>query len=376
MNLPSKKIDRNPTLSIIIVNWNGRRYLESCLGSLKELFYPKNKIKIILVDNGSTDDSITWTNQNFPSVRILQNKTNLGFAKANNIGIIEALKDPNIKYLITLNNDTEVDKNWLKNLVNFMEKNKTVGIAVGKMLQNYHRDMIDSAGDFFSRNTYRVVNRGSNEKDIGQYNLAMEVLSACAAASIFRRKTLEEVRVDNEFFDEDFISYIEDVDLNIRARLKNWMCFYVPDAIVYHVGSGTSSKVSKGYKEYLSRRNRILFAIKNFPARYAFILILRYIIPTYKGLVFYLIKRIESRPKKSLTHYLGKTPLYFRQTVSYLSSNSDLSIIEVFLIQISALYGALKLLPRILRKRTVIQKGRKIKKAKIKSWFDKLAISQ
>lgn len=372
-----KNILKYPSVAIVIVNWNGERYLKHCLSSLKTVDYPKKKVKVILVDNGSTDSSVSWTIKTFPKTTIIRNKKNLGFAKANNIGITVALKDKKVKYIVTLNNDTEVDKGWLKSLVCFMEKNNKVGIAVGKILQFNNRNKIDSTGDFLFKENLRVINRGYNEYDQGQYNSHIEIFSACAAASIFRRKTLEEIQINKEFFDEDFLSYIEDIDLNIRARLRNWLCFYVPNAIIYHIGSATSSKMSREYKEYLSRRNRILFAIKNFPIKYMLLLVIRYSFPSYRGIMFYLkiklgnilTRRIKYRLKKGIKFHLKQG---FRTYIK--SNNNNLSVLEVSIVHIRALYGSLKLLPKIIKKRGSIQNIKNVSNQEIERWFKEFAI--
>lgn len=372
-----KNILKYPSVAIIIVNWNGKKYLKDCLSSLQELLYPKQKLKIILVDNGSSDGSVSWVKKKYPKTIIIQNNENLGFAKANNIGISFALSKKEASYIVTLNNDTRVDQYWLKYLVDFMEKNKKVGIAVGKILQLYNRTKIDSAGDFLSKDNFRVVNRGHNERDQGQYNLPREIFSACAAASIFRRKTIEEVKINNEYFDEDFVSYIEDIDLNIRARLRNWLCFYVPKARIYHIGSATSSKMSREYKEYLSRRNRILFAIKNFPIKYMLLLVIRYSFPSYRGTIFYLkirlgnilARRLKYRLKKGIKFHLEQG---FRTYIK--SNNNNLSVLEVSMVHIRALYGSLKLLPKIIKKRESIQDIKNVSNQEIERWFKELAI--
>jgi len=368
-----------PTVFIVIVNWNGKKYLRGCFSSLQELIYPKQKLKIILVDNGSSDGSVSWVKKIYPKTMIIQNNENLGFAKANNMGISFALRNKEVSYIVTLNNDTKVDRYWIKHLIDFMEKNKKVGVAVGKILQFYNRNIIDSAGDFLCKDNFRVVNRGYNERDQGQYYFPQEIFSACAAASVFRRETLEQIKINNEFFDEDFVSYIEDVDLNVRARLKNWLCFYVPDAVVYHIGSATSSKISKEYKEYLSRRNRILFAVKNFPLFYLIILLLHYILPSKRGSFYYFSEKIKHRLKKRGNKFLVKNSIFFhiKKTYKYyMWGGEELSIIQVFFVNLRALYSALKLLPKMIKKRKIIQKNRQISEKEVIRWFKNLVISQ
>ena len=346
-----------PPVAIIILTLNEKKLLKNCLNSLDNLTYPKNKIKIIVVDNGSNDGSIDFIKKH-STATLISNSSNIGFAKANNQGILKALKDKKVKYLITLNNDTQVDKKWLKILVTYMEKNKGAGMAVGKMLKLGDRDKIDSAGDFFAKHTFRVVNRGAYQKDKGQYNKSQEALSACAAASIFRRKALEEARIDNEFFDENFVSYIEDVDLNIRARLAGWKCFYVPSAIICHVGSASFSKMPVKYKEFLSRRNRILMVVKNFPARQMFFLLWQYILPSKKGLRYYPVRG----PKTNNQNKVAST------------KSSSLTIFEASFVHLKAVIGAIILLPKIIRKRNLISKRKKITNQEIERWFRELTI--
>lgn len=376
-------IDKSSFISIIIVNWNGKKYLKTCLSSLTKLSYPHNKVKIIIVDNASIDNSINWVCRNYPNVKIIANKTNLGFAKANNLGIEESLKNKDVSYIVTLNNDTEVDKDWLTYLVNFMETNRRVGIAVGKILQFKNRKLIDSTGDFFAKNTYRVINRGYNEKDNGQYNLPASILSACAAASIFRRFVLEDVKINNEFFDEDFISYLEDVDLNIRARLKGWECYYVPEAIIYHFGSATSSRISRDYKEYHSRKNRIFVAIKSFPLDRSIFLIFHYIFPSLRGFKFYFLERLNYRFKRGIKYYFKRKRKnrelnLLRAIKHYMSITSKLNLrltlLEVSCINMKALLKVLILLPIMIKKRTKIQNSRFISDNDVNKWFSQFII--
>ncbi|MFV1917553.1 MAG: glycosyltransferase family 2 protein [Patescibacteria group bacterium] len=340
-----------PKIAIVVINLNEKKLLKNCLDSLNKNSYPKDKIRIIVVDNGSSDSSLKFLKEK-TKVTLISNSSNLGFAKANNQGIERALKDKKVKYIITLNNDTEVEKSWLKNLINFMDKNKGVGIAAGKMLKLKKKDIIDSAGDYFSKLNYRVVNRGSYDNDRGQYEKTEEALSACAAASIIRREVLIDCKIGNEFFDEDFVSYIEDVDLNIRARLLGWKSSYVPSAIVYHVGSATFSKMSLEIKEYYSRRNRILMAIKNFPIKQMSYLLYKYVLPSKKGLSYYPLKK--GNVNKSET--------------------KKLSFKDATLVQLRAIAGALKLLPAIIKKRHEIAEKKKIDDREVERWFKDLTI--
>jgi hypothetical protein len=167
----------------------------------------------------------------FPSVRIIESRKNLGFAKGNNIGIKEARGE----LIATLNNDTEVTPRWLEELVSAMASNEKVGMCASKMLFMKDHGMINSTGICLSRSG-TCWDRGIFEPDTGQYGSMEEVFGPCAGAALYRKSMLEEIGL----FDEDFHAYVEDTDLAFRGRLAGWKCLYVPNAVVYHVHAGTS----------------------------------------------------------------------------------------------------------------------------------------
>lgn len=235
-----------PKVSIIIVNWNGKEYLGACLTSVLDQTYPN--YDVILVDNGSTDDSIEFVSEKYPEVKTIKLDKNHGFAKGNNIGIKEALKDEkNEKYIALLNNDTNVDKNWLSELVKAAEtENSKVGIYASKILK-MDKLTIDSTGHVFKFGM--IVDRGHNKIDREQYDDKLDVIGACAAACLYKREMLGEIGL----FDESFFAYFEDADLSWRAYKNRWKARYVPTSVVYHKGGGTSKK-SKEFE----RKMRIL----------------------------------------------------------------------------------------------------------------------
>lgn len=355
MSEPENKISSTIDTSIIIVNWNGKDYLHKCLSSLFLQSY-KN-FEVILVDNGSVDGSVKYVLKHFSQVKIIQNNENLGFAKANNIGIKEAFKNSSIKYIVTLNNDTEADPDWLYKLVKKAAQDKDVGIITGKILRFFDRSIIDSAGDFISKVDWRVANRGAYEKDKGKYDKSQEIFSACAAAALYKRELLESVNIEGEYFDEDFISYIEDVDLNIRARLIGWKCFYLPDAIMYHIGSATSSKMENSFKEVISKRNQILTLVKNLPSHFLFLALLKYLLPMYY--LKALIRRVSLFFKKKTDK--NKAPLRF-------------VILFSLYIHFKGLLSSVILIHKMLPKRHLIKKTRKISNQEIKRWLFELSI--
>lgn len=243
-----------PLVSVIVVNYNGRVFLEKCLSSLIKQTYPA--LEIILVDNGSTDDSTGFVKREYPSVRVIATKENSGFARGNNLGI----KESRGEMIATLNNDTEVTSVWVEELVKAMDSNRKVGMCASKMLFMKSPQMINSTGFCISRSG-ACWDRGMFEYDSGQYESPEEIFGPCAGAAMYRKSMLEEIGL----FDEDFHAYMEDADLAFRGRLAGWKCLYVPNAVVYHWHGGTGGYMSD-YTIYYGNRNIIWNCIKNFPS--------------------------------------------------------------------------------------------------------------
>jgi hypothetical protein len=246
--------ENTPLVSVIIVNYNGKRFLDTCLGSLYRQSY--TAMEILLVDNGSSDGSINFIRASYPGVKVIENTDNLGFAKANNIGIKAAKGE----YIATLNNDTEAEPGWLAALVEAMQSDEHTGMCASKMLRMDDHGIIDSTGICVSRSG-ACWDRGMFERDVGQYEQTEEVFGPCAGAALYRKIMLDQTGL----FDEDFISYMEDADLAMRGRLWGWECLYVPMAVVYHFHGGTAGYVSD-YTVYYGNRNVVWYPIKDFPA--------------------------------------------------------------------------------------------------------------
>lgn len=238
-------------ISVVIVNFNGIRFLHECLSSV--LLQTYQDCEIILVDNGSVDGSAEYVRDHFPGVRILQSEKNLGFAAGSNLGIRAASGE----YLFMLNNDTRVDARCIEHLVRAMDADPGVGACASKMV--FPDGRINSAGIAISRSG-AAWDRGISEPDTGQYDREEEVFGACAGAALYRRKMLDAVGL----FDEDFFMYMEDVDLAFRSRLAGWKCIYVPEAVVYHHHGGTAG-VGTPLSVYYGNRNIIWYVVKNYP---------------------------------------------------------------------------------------------------------------
>ena len=238
--------------SIIIPTFNGIDLLPTCLNAIKTQTLAPTEV--LLVDDGSTDNSINLVKQNFPWVTIVENEHNIGFVKSINKGLSMAQGE----IVISLNNDTEVSPTWLAALVQAFDQYTEAGIAASKIRLFDKRQILHSAGDGFSKNGV-AVNRGVWEKDEGQFDDDQFIFGACGGAVAYRRTMLNEIGA----FDEDLFMYCEDVDLNWRAQLAGYRCIFVPDALVYHHLSATGGGT---LASYYTGRNTILVLIKSVPA--------------------------------------------------------------------------------------------------------------
>ena len=247
------KMSRNNTY-VVIPNWNGADFISECLRSLQEQSLPHT---VIVVDNGSIDDSIAVIEKQFPDVTLLKQPENLGFSGGVNVGIKHAIKH-GADYIALLNNDAVADKHWMKNLVAAMQANEHIGIVTSKIMLT-DRQHIDSTGDFYS-SWGMPFPRGRGEKDSGQFDNTEQVFAASGGASLYSTKLFEDVG----FFDEDFFAYFEDVDISFRAQLAGWSIMYEPTSIVYHRLSATSSKLGS-FTRYHTGKNFHLLYLKNMP---------------------------------------------------------------------------------------------------------------
>jgi GT2 family glycosyltransferase len=240
-----------PLLSIIIPHYNGAHHLPPCFTALRGQTYPH--LEIILVDNGSTDESVAVTRRNFPEVEIIELGRNLGLTGAINRGIARASGE----VIVPLNNDTEVALGWAEALVDALQAHPEAGIVASKMLLFDRRDTLHSAGDGFGLDGI-PLNRGVWQKDEGQFDRDTYIFGGCGGAVAYRREMLAEIGL----FDEDLFMYLEDVDLNWRAQLAGYRAVFAPQAVVYHRLSATGGGV---IASYYTGRNTIFVLAKNLP---------------------------------------------------------------------------------------------------------------
>ncbi len=242
-----------PCVVVIVLNWNGQHFLERCLSALRAQAF--QDFAVVLVDNGSTDGSVDFVRERFPTVEVIANPENRGFAAANN----QAIRATRSEFVATLNNDTEADPRWLEELVRVAEREPQVGMCASKMLFADQPDVINSAGIAIDRAGIAWDWRGG-ERDNPEEQEPMEVFGACAGAALYRRAMLEEIGL----FDEDFFAYLEDVDLAWRAQWAGWQARFIPTARVLHYHSGTAREGSP-FKNRLLGRNKVWLIAKNYP---------------------------------------------------------------------------------------------------------------
>jgi GT2 family glycosyltransferase len=238
-------------ISVVVVNYNGRHYLEGCLKTLAA--QTCSHFEVLIVDNASTDDSADWVAAHFPDMPLLRAPRNIGFAAGNNLGIHAARGE----FIATLNNDTEVEADYLERLSAPMREPR-VGFCAPLMLEFLRRDRVDSAGIGIDRAGFAWNLQAG--KRAGQATAERRVFGACAGAALYRRTMLDEIGL----FDEDYFGFYEDADLAWRARLAGWECELVPGARVYHVHGG-SFRQGSSQKLYLLARNRWWTVVKDYP---------------------------------------------------------------------------------------------------------------
>lgn len=244
-----------PLVGIVVLNWNRQDLTKSCLKSIRTQNY--EHLVTIVVDNGSTDGSVEFLKDQ-ADVKTVFNSKNLGFAQAINQGFAQAIKD-GCKYVVALNNDAEISKNWLKLLVEHMEKNLQVGFAQGASMQEDNKKLFDSSGIYLERGFI------PNQRALGSSSPQIEtpVIGPNAAGAIYRREMLENVAIKpGQYFDNTFFAYVEDVDLNLRCTLRGYGFGFVPDAKLYHIGSATGNLIAKK-KMFWGARNLVWLVFKN-----------------------------------------------------------------------------------------------------------------
>lgn len=239
------------TVSVVVPNLNGASFLPTCLDALRQ--QTRRPSEVVVVDNGSTDDSLSLLASAYPEVRVVSHPTNLGVARAFNDGVRATASS----IVVLLNNDTEAEPAWLDELIRPLEADPGLAMTTSKVLLFDRRSILHSAGDFYGRDGM-PGNRGVWQEDQGQFDRDLEPFGACGAAAAYRRSLFDEIGL----FDESLGSYCEDVDLSWRARLAGHRCRFVPSARVYHRLSATGGGATASF--YVGR-NVIWVIAKDLP---------------------------------------------------------------------------------------------------------------
>jgi GT2 family glycosyltransferase len=323
----------NELVSIIILNWNGKKYIKNCLDSVFAQDY-KN-IEVIVVDNGSDDGSPQIIQENYDRVLLIRNRKNLGFGEGNNIGIRHAHGD----YILIMNNDAEIDRSCVTEMKKAIDKHALYGACASKIYLKYEDDLIDAAGIVVYPDGLSI-GRGRLESS-ELYNREEEVFFASGCCALYRKEMLEDIRLYDEYFDEDFFAYADDTDLGWRARLRGWRCIYTPDAKVHHLHSASTGTYAP-MKAFLVERNRIWVQMKCFPLG----LLLYGQLFTFVRYLYQLYGVIIGR---------GASGAFTKK-----HSRGELAMILL-----KVYYSALKGLPTILKKRRAVQRKRLISTGEI-----------
>ena len=317
-----------PLVSIVIPNWNGRKYLGNCIDSLMKQSH--NNLEIIVVDNASADDSVEYLQNNFPDVKVIKHSRNLGFGAANNAGIRAARG----KYLVMLNNDTILEPRCIEELRNSIDKDEKFGACASKILLEHEDNLLDVAGIAVCLDGLSI-GRGRLESG-DKFDDEEEVFFASDCACLYKKEMLDDIGLTNEVYDEDFFAYADETDMGWRAQLAGWKCIYNPQAVVYHLHSASFSNYSS-FKAFLVERNRIWVAVKSFPVS---LLILG---------IFYTMLRYFYQALGAL---IGKGA-----AGKFTKEANKLELIKILIkANISAFLG----LPKMLKKRREIMKKKRI----------------
>jgi len=280
---------KQPLVSIVILNFNGKEFLDGCLGSVLDTDY--SNFEVIFVDNASTDGSLEYAKERFgknPHLKIIQNTENLGFDEGSNVGVRAASG----AYIVFLNNDTEVNPQWLKELVQLMESDLGIGACQSKLLLLEDSTRFDCTGgllDYFGF----PYGKGDFQKDAGQYDRVEEIFHAKGAAMTVRRKVLEEVGL----FDPKFIFYYEEVDLCWRIHLSGYKVVFVPKSVVLHAGEKSTAKQPSPVKTFHATKNHLLILLKNYGRKKLFEYVPIIIFLRLTEVLFLILKR---QPELSL----------------------------------------------------------------------------
>jgi len=327
-------------VSINIVAWNEEENIAKSLGSALNQSY-KN-IEIFLVDNASEDRTVEKAKEICKSsgsqipFTIVQNAANLGFGGGHNVGF----ENSHGEAVLCLNADCELDKDFVQYAVEVLKKHKAVSAVQGK-LHNPRTNKIDTTGLVMFKNR-RVINRGQGTEDTGQFEQLEEIWGADGAAPVYRRAALEDVKIENEYFDQDFFAYKEDIDLSWRMRLAGWSIVYQPQAIAYHDRSAGEG-VAKNPLQIIEARKKV--------SEFA---------------------KFHSFANQRLMLIKNETPLLFLKYAPLVIAKELAAVSYVLVLErygLRATREFFRLLPRVIKKRRHVMAKRRIGDKEMEKWL-------
>jgi GT2 family glycosyltransferase len=351
-----------PTISVIVLNYNGRRHLKDCFSSLLSIDYPRDRYEILLVDNASWDDSIAFIEEFFPSVTVMRNSQNLGFAGGNNEGARAAKGE----YLAFLNNDTRVDTDWLKELVKpCLEEEKV--ICTGSRILSWDGETIDFADGAFNFLGWGFQ-VGFGSKRLKDFERDKDLLFVCGGALLIKR----EVFLSIDGFDADFFAFFEDVDLGWRLWLMGYKNRLAARSIVYHRHHGSWDSVQDTQRWVLYERNALFTIIKNYEEAHLYCLLPVALLLTLERIFFDITAGLKQQGKTSqlLNRAIRKIPFLpqsffpsgfekrFNNLSFFINPNNRLQIPSLALSRLAACRQVLRVFPSLEGTRRIIQAGR------------------
>ncbi|MDZ7611482.1 MAG: glycosyltransferase family 2 protein [Candidatus Moranbacteria bacterium] len=248
---------RKPLISVIVANYNGKKWLTECFESIfKQKYSP---LEVILVDNASSDGSVEFARSNYPQIKVIQAKENLGFAGGNNLGF----EMSSGKYILFLNNDVNFSENLIAELFNGMQKNKGAGCLWPKIRLMEEPEKLDMCGSYWTNSTLLYHEGYKKRQDKKNYNQPRNYFSAKGAALLMPRSVIEEAGL----FDGDFWCFYEETDFCHRLWLSGYECLYWPEAEIFHAVGGTSVLQLQSYLQYHNFKNKLCSFLKNFEGR-------------------------------------------------------------------------------------------------------------
>ncbi|MFA5866593.1 MAG: glycosyltransferase family 2 protein [Actinomycetota bacterium] len=315
------------TVSVVLLNWNGEKFLTGCLDSVFAQDYAD--LEIIVIDNASSDGSVPLLNERYGGrVTLVENAENTGFSRAMNQGFRLAKGE----FIMPLNFDILLEPDFVSRMVEALTADARRGSVTGKLLrfnETGKTDIIDSTGHVIFKNRY-VINRGEDRLDTGQFDAADLVFGATGAVPLYRRKMLDDIAWNGEYYDESFFIMLEDVDLDWRAQLRGWKCAYAPLAVAYHFRSASAVSKSRLIQRHYYK-NRYLTIWKN----------------------DFWLSWLKHLPQITLMDIYLNTDIMFTSPIALVQAWGDLA----------------RLTPLTLKKRSFIKKNRRVARRDIEQWF-------